>query len=74
MHLPTVLWPLSVAISIPKVPQVPLRPSQEFALSRPFDVTRLRVPGDSPAYYNGDSSEDILKIDTLDLAPRPVEE
>jgi hypothetical protein len=29
------------------------------------------VPGDSPAYYTGDPSHDVLEIEVLDLAPNP---
>ena len=29
------------------------------------------VPGDSPAYYTGDPSNDILGIEALDLTPNP---
>ena len=29
------------------------------------------VPGDSPAYYTGDPSTDVLEIESLDLMPNP---
>ena len=32
------------------------------------------VPGDSPAYYTGDPSHDVLEIEALDLAPNPPTE
>ena len=28
-------------------------------------------PGDSPAYYTGDPSNDVLEIESLDLVPNP---
>ena len=36
--------------------------------------TRLSVPGDSPAYYTGDPSNDALVISALDLKPNPPKE
>ena len=30
-----------------------------------------KVPGDSPAHFNGNTSSDILTIDRLDLIPNP---
>ncbi|KAF2424834.1 hypothetical protein EJ08DRAFT_681807 [Tothia fuscella] len=42
---------------------------QEFPSHR---YSRLqKVPGDSPAYYTGDPSTDVLKIENLDLMPNP---
>ena len=32
------------------------------------------VPGDSPAYYTGDPSNDVLEIKSLDLRPNPPTE
>ena len=34
-------------------------------------ATRADLPGDSPAYYVGDNSNDVLKIKSLDLKPNP---
>ena len=36
--------------------------------------TSLSVPGDSPAYYTGDPSNDVLVVSALDLKPNPPKE
>jgi hypothetical protein len=35
--------------------------------------TRQKVPGKSPAYYIGDSKDDILVIDSLDQLSYPID-
>ena len=50
-------------MSDPVPPKQPPRSSGE-----PRDQ-RIAVPGDSPAYFVGDSSDDILAISQLDLIP-----
>lgn len=36
--------------------------------------SQFKVPGDSPVYYIGDPSNDILSIQSLDLIPNPPDE
>lgn len=35
---------------------------------------RQHVPGDSPAYYTGDTSNDVLVVNELKLTPNPPRE
>ena len=37
-------------------------------------LDRQYVPGDSPAYYTGETSNDVLVINALDLTPNPPRE
>ena len=37
-------------------------------------VDKVKVPGDSPAHYLGDPSNDILDIESLNLVPNPPRE
>jgi hypothetical protein len=30
-----------------------------------------KVPGDSPAYYTSDPSNDVLQIESIDVVPNP---
>lgn len=58
-------------MSEPRDGQAPLQTSGE-ALDPPtFTTYRQAVPGDSPAVYIGDPSDDLLSIDALDLVPNP---
>ena len=43
------------------------RPADEKGIA----AQRQHLHGDSPAYYTGDPSNDVLKIETLDLVPNP---
>jgi len=51
--------------------QLPIQPPKEGRKLSSLHDTQQRVPGDSPAYYNGDPSNNILAIEILDLLPNP---
>lgn len=71
MRVSILPWQLSLlptVMSLPSGRQAPLK-SITGALTT-FD-SRQAVPGDSPAYYVGDPSHDILSIETLNLVPNP---
>lgn len=75
MHLSTLLWSVclvsTITMSEPRDGQAPLQASIE-ALNPPASTTyRQAVPGDSPAVYIDDPSDDLLSIDALDLQPNP---
>jgi len=74
-HLVTIIWPwllLLTAMSLPRDPQAPPELPLHISIQqRNFNSDRQRVPGSSPAYYNGDPRNDILVIEELDLIPNP---
>jgi hypothetical protein len=75
MQLSTLLWLLSIIIpivtSLPSNRQALLQSNEGALDSMNSHGCRQAVPGDSPAFYVGDQSNDILSIDALDLLPNP---
>lgn len=69
--LPSLLLLPTAIMSLPTNPQAALGPTNNRAAST---TDRIPVRGDSPAYYNGDPTDDILSIETLDLLPNPPTE
>ena len=73
--LAMVVWPLAllrpVVIAVAIGSQEPLQPSKEVLDTSIIHNVRPKVPGDSPAHFNGDPKINVLKIEKLDLIPNP---
>lgn len=69
--LPWQLFLLPTVMSLPSGRQAPLQSITGASDSLTTSDRRQAIPGDSPAYYVGDPSHDILSIETLNLVPNP---
>ena len=58
-------------MSHPSERQAPLQSGIGASDAMTSPTERQAVPGDSPAFYVGDPSNDLLSIDSLDLLPNP---
>jgi len=61
----------TIALSLPPDHQASLHLIQEVPDPMNSYNDLQAVPGDSPAFYVGDPSNDILSINALDLLPNP---
>ena len=64
------LFFLHQAISLGPVPGVPL--SQQTSTTATSTFNAIKVPGESPAYYCSDPSDDIFQIRRFDFIPTNV--
>jgi hypothetical protein len=62
----------SAALPAPYRYQTPVQDTQYTQRIPSHRYNRLqKVPGDSPAYFTGNPSDDVLQIESLDLVSKP---